>query len=162
MNLIAHAHSTGSPAEADFLAEQWAWLLGDPAPASPAQPHWISGEQVEIPLQPSSARSLVLFRESVAPGWSARLVWPGGQRAVSIDDSELDYMLIRLDGVPAGARLVFKYGPTLREMAWWTVSGLDLLVLLVWVLRPGALGRVGRRLVAGLRSRRPSIHLADE
>ena len=104
-------------------------------------PTWLGNDEVVLPLVPSSDRSLVLFKESVFPGWSARLENPGGSTVVSIVSSEMDFMLVHLDSVPAGSRLVFTYTPTPRLEAWWALSTLALAGLLLWLVRPGAAAR---------------------
>src|SRR2546429_5060099 len=53
----------------------------------------------------------------------------------------MDFMLVRLDGVPAGAELVFRYGPTWRVRAWWALSLLTLAGLLGWGVRPAPFER---------------------
>jgi hypothetical protein len=148
MNLLAHQESTGSQDEAGFLNQQWAWLLGGTSaatPRTPIDPVW-STDQAELDLQPSTGPATVLFKESNAPGWSAQLRWPGGSRSVPIEDAESDFMLVRLDSVPIGARLVFTYGPSWAVNTSWVVSGLALVVMLAWLVAPGAFAAGRRRL----------------
>lgn len=155
MNLIAHAEATKSDDELAFLARQFAWLLEPPAgaaasTASPVSPRWVSDDEAHIQLSASPAPTAVLFKESMAPGWSAEMRWPGGSSAVTIEPAEMDFMLVRLPSVPAGAELVFHYGPSLRMNGYWVASALTVLVLLVWLgwPRPFVLASVwaGRRL----------------
>jgi hypothetical protein len=70
------------------------------------------------------------------PGWTAELRWPGGSRPVEIQPGELDYMVSRLDSVPEGAVLVYRYGPTPRVISWWCLSALTLVALAAWLVRP--------------------------
>jgi hypothetical protein len=137
------------------LARQFAWLLESRAgsvasTASPVTPTWVGNDEAHIPLGASQAPTAVLFKESIAPGWSATMRWTGGSRAVTIEPAEMDFMLVRVPSVPAGAELVFHYGPTVRIYAYWVTSALMLLVLLVWLAcpRPVVLSYVwaGRRL----------------
>jgi hypothetical protein len=146
MNLIAHQGSTGSADEATFLAQQWAWLLGGSSPVgTQISPRW-QGDTAVLSLQPASGPSEVLFKESNAPGWGAELSWPGGSRQLSILDAEEDFMLVRLDSVPEGARVVFSYGPSPLVYAGWGTSGLVALVMLAWIFRPGPFEALGRRI----------------
>jgi hypothetical protein len=149
MNLAAHAVSKGSDAELRFLADRFAWALGL-APASQVttdaaasgqqrlSPVWPTGERAVLSLQPASGPTWVLFRESDFPEWSASLIDASGRsQAVAIVPSEMDYMLVRLDQVPAGSRLQFDYSPSAWEWAPWVVSGALALMLLLWCVRPG-------------------------
>jgi hypothetical protein len=140
MNLIAHAETAKSNDEHAFLARQFAWLLESPSPAAaqviPASPNWLGNDEAYIPLAASPAATSVLFKESMAPGWSAELRWPGGTRAVTVEPAEMDFMLVRLPSVPDGAVLVFRYGPTGEIYLWWALSILTLLVLVVWAATP--------------------------
>jgi hypothetical protein len=72
---------------------------------------------------------------------------------VPILDGELDFMLVRLDSVPPGARLVFTYGPTLGVYGAWALSALSLVVLMAWVIRP----RVFRSVFGAVSSARSRI-----
>ena len=147
MNLIAHDASSGSTDEDQFLASQFAWLY----PPSDAQvaitPQWSGDNEATLELNQSDQRTLVLFKESLFPGWSARLVTPGGSRPVPLDGSEMDLMLATLDSVPAGSKLVFSYGPTVFEEAMWFLSGLWVIALGLWLVKPqlysAGLRRVG-------------------
>jgi hypothetical protein len=158
MNLIAHDASSGSTDEDQFLASQFAWLY----PASGAQvaitAQWSGDSQATLQLNQSDQRTIVLFKESLFPGWSARLVTPGGSRSVPLDGSEMDFMLATLDSVPAGSKLVFSYGPTVFEEATWILSALWAIALGLWLVKPQlysrglrrvgtAAGATGRRLV---------------
>ena len=157
MNLMAHATQSGAAAEDAFLVDQASWLL--PAAGShqeSLQPQWVSGEKAVLDLPASDGPALVLFKESTFPGWSAQLVTPDGSRRVAIDDAEMDFMLVHLDRVPAGSRLVFTYAPTLLDEAWWASSVLVVLALAMWLLAPGALaafGALARRPVGVVRWR---------
>jgi hypothetical protein len=165
MNLIAHAVRSGSPSEDALVRDQFDWLLpqggasstgASPALAASLPQDWTGNETVSLPLQPSSGPALVLLKESLFPGWSAELVGAdGSRRPVDIVDSEYDYMLVRLDAVPAGARLEFTYRPPWTEVAYWIASALSLLVILVWLVRPraplAALAPFGVALRAGWR-----------
>jgi hypothetical protein len=137
MNLMAHSGVSESAAENRFLAEQWSWLLtrSGPAPAA-VDPQWTGNDDALLPLQASPGPVSVLFKESSAPGWSAELTWPGGSRSVAIDSSEVDFMLVRLDSVPAGSTLEFHFGPTPRIYLWWAVSLATLVLLAIWVATP--------------------------
>jgi hypothetical protein len=138
MNLMAHAEANPASDEGQVLADQWSWLLAastDP-PQQSVNPRWVSNDEVTLPLTEATGPVSILFKEAAAPGWSAELQWPGGSKKVGIDAAEMDYMLVQLDSVPAGAQLVFRYGPTVRTMAWWTISLVTLGLLLLWLLRP--------------------------
>jgi hypothetical protein len=163
MNLIAHAARAGSPAEDSFVAGLFSWLLaGDSSGLqSDVGVTWLNDDQARLDLATRSGPTWVLFKESSAPGWSARLQWPdsagvsSGSRDVPILDGELDFMLVRLDSVPPGAQLVFIYGPTLGVYGAWALSALSLVVLMAWVIRPRVFRRLlnvlssGRNLMAG-------------
>ena len=71
---------------------------------------------------------------------------PGGTQRVQIDAAELDYMLVHLDRVPAGAQLIFRYGPTLRTFVWWSTSIATGILLFLWLLRPALALGARRRL----------------
>jgi hypothetical protein len=151
MNLIAHAFGKGGPDEKQFLHDQWQWLLprvgGIERPAQIAvQPQW-QGDEARLYLSATAGPTAVLFRESTAPGWSAELVSPGGTQAVRIQPAEMDYMLVQLSSVPAGAQLVFRYGPTWSDRFAALLSLLTLIGAGAWLVRPGGVGR----LQAGLR-----------
>jgi len=140
MNLIFHAAAAQSPSESRLLATQLAWLnpSGD-APQRNLTPRWTGQGQAVVDLQAPAGPTLVLFKESAFPGWSVELQTPSGTRSLGFDSSEMDYMLVRLDSVPAGSRLVFTFGPTLRIYVWWAISALTLAGILAWALRPGLL-----------------------
>jgi hypothetical protein len=148
MNLLAHAASAGSATENALIADQLDWLLPPaPQPASGASPvasvnltpAWPGNEMATIPLVASSGPALVLFKESLFPGWSAQLVAAdGSRRPVPIVDSEYDYMLVSLDAVPPGSTLEFVYRPPWSEVATWVASALSLVLILVWLVRPGS------------------------
>jgi hypothetical protein len=152
MNLLAHATSNASASEDAMISDQLDWLLPPSAPspsgASPAMavsrsPVWSGNEAVTIPLTASSQPTLVLFKESEFPGWSAALVTADGSRhPVLIADSEYDYMLVRLDSVPDGSRLELAYRPPWSEVAAWVASAISLLLILVWLARPTAASAV--------------------
>jgi hypothetical protein len=155
MNLLAHQSTSGSSDEFQFLTGQFEWLYGGDTgggstsgPQAPIEPLWNGGDQATLTLAPSTGPSLVLFKESLFPGWSAQLVTPTGSREVPLVGSGMDFMLARLDTVPAGSVLVFAYGPTFAEEALWGLSVLSLAALVAWVMRPGIFAR-GRRLLAG-------------
>ena len=137
MNLLAHDSSVRSTSEDAFVTDLFSWLLPTATPQIDIAPSWLGNDQAVLPLSASSAPSLVLFKESMFPGWSARLETGGTSRSVSIVDSEMDFMLVHLDSVPAGSRLVFTYAPNLRLEAWWAVSALGLAGLVMWLVRPG-------------------------
>jgi hypothetical protein len=163
MNLLAHATGSGSASEDAMIRDQFDWLLppsaasasgASPAAAIPLAPIWSGNEAVTIPLSASARPSLVLFKESQFPGWSAELVTADGSRQpVDIVDSEYDYMLVRLDSAPAGSRLEFTYRPPWSEVATWVASALSLVLILVWLATPRAgrlvLGRAGGALSRG-------------
>jgi hypothetical protein len=137
MNLLAHSDVSKSPDESGFIARQFAWLLGTPPPPPVSvDPTWIGDDEAHLALPPASGPTAVLFKESIAPGWSAELRWPGGSSPVDIQPAEMDFMLVRLNSVPAGATLVFRYGPTWRVYSWWAVSALALILMVVWVGDP--------------------------
>jgi hypothetical protein len=157
MNLLAHATQSKSDAEDKFIVDQASWLLPVTGSAQASlQPQWVDGEQAVLDLNPASGPALVLFKESCFPGWSARLETPSGTRPVKIEDAEMDFMLVHLDQVPAGSRLVFTYGPTGLDATWWSASVLALLLLFVWVVAPQAVARLGgvARLPLGIVRRR--------
>jgi hypothetical protein len=141
MNLLAHEASAGSTSEDAFVTTQFSWLLPRQAPQIDITPSWQGNDEAVLPLPASTEPSLVLFKESLFPGWSARLETAGTSRSVSILDSEMDFMLVRLDSVPVGSRLVFTYGPTPRLEAWWALSALDLAILVLWLIRPDLVRR---------------------
>ena len=136
MNLMAHAYATQSPEEQRFLSGQWRWLVPDPTPQSAVTPNWQSDDRVELSLASASGPVDVLFKESVAPGWAATLRWPHGQKAVSIEPAEMDFMSVHLDAVPADATLVFTFGPTLGIELSWLLSALALAGLFAWLIDP--------------------------
>ncbi len=140
MNLISHSDVSKSAGEDAFVTSQFAWLFepsaGSSAKASPIDPTWVGDDEAHLVLSPNSGPTSVLFKESIAPGWSAELRWPGGSRSVTIQPAEMDFMLVRLDSVPAGSMLVFRYGATSRVYLWWAVSAVALVLLMVWVGAP--------------------------
>ncbi|HEV2013939.1 MAG TPA: hypothetical protein VGR77_08680 [Candidatus Dormibacteraeota bacterium] len=136
MNLMAHAYSTPSSDEQRFLADQWQWLVPDPAPQSAVTPIWRSDDRVDLSLASANGPVDVLFKESVAPGWSATLRWPGGEKAVSIEPAEMDFMSVHLDTVPVGATLAFSFGPTVGIELSWLLSALALAGLVAWLIKP--------------------------
>jgi hypothetical protein len=149
MNLAAHAVAKGSGAELQFLADRFAWALDlgsasqattDPVAAGQARltPLWPSDEQAVLSLQPASGPTWVLFRESDFPEWSASVIDASGRRQpVAIVPAEMDYMLVRLDRVGAGARLEFDYSPSIWAWSSWAVSAGVALMLVLWCVRPG-------------------------
>jgi hypothetical protein len=153
MNLIAHDAGAGSATEDGFVVDLFAWLLGRFAAPVPPQtdraPTWLDGERAQIDLARAQGPTWVLFKESLAPGWSAELRWPtssdaaAGSRAVPITDGELDMMMVRLDSVPQGAQLLFSYGPTASTYGAWMLSAVGLLGLVLWVMRPRWFGWLG-------------------
>jgi hypothetical protein len=158
MNLLAHDASSGSTDEDEFVTSQLAWLFGPDGGAGTQvsiSPAWSGGDQVSLALQQSSGPSLVLFKESLFPGWSARLVTPDGTQPVRLFGGEMDFMLAMLGPVPAGSSLVFTYGPTPLEVGSWWVSVAVLAAIIVWLVRPAVysraarwIGRRGRRVIA--------------
>ncbi|HKW06750.1 MAG TPA: hypothetical protein VJS19_04200, partial [Candidatus Dormibacteraeota bacterium] len=148
MNLLAHDAGSSSPSEDQVIRDAFDWLLppgaaamtgASPAAAISLPQRWTGNEEVSLPLQPSTVPALVLMRESLFPGWSADLVaGDGGRRSVQILDSEYDYMLVRLDSVPASASLQFTYRPGWAEVTSWIASALSLLAILVWLVMPYA------------------------
>jgi hypothetical protein len=153
MNLIAHDAGAGSSTEDGFVGDLFAWLLGrftaEVPPQTDRMPTWLDGERAQIDLARAQGPTWVLFKESFAPGWSAELRWASsngvaaGVREVPITDGELDMMIVRLDSVPAGAQLVFTYGPTASVYGAWILSGVSLLGLGLWVIRPRWFGQLG-------------------
>ena len=162
MNLIAHAAGAGSPTEDQFTAEEFRWLLR--AGGVPAQQEavvtWVADDQARLALSSSSGTTWMLFKESFAPGWSARLVTPQGSSNVPLVPGEADFMLARLDSVPAGSTLVFTYGTTAFEQASWVLSLATLAGLIAWLLRPALIERPLRVVFSGV-SRRLSRWGAD-
>ncbi|MEO8744851.1 MAG: hypothetical protein ABI334_06195, partial [Candidatus Dormiibacterota bacterium] len=156
MNLIAHDASSGSTDEDRFLASQFSWLFPPSDSQVAVAPQWNGDSQARLPLNPSDGPALVLFKESLFPGWSARLDTPSGSRPVQLVGSEMDFMLATLDSIPAGSTLVFTYGPTTFEEASWVLSLVSVVALIVWVARPALYGRGRRRVsvAAGTLSRR--------
>lgn len=139
MNLMAHAATSGSADEDQFLAAQFAWLFAPAAGAEaqvPIEPQWNGSDQVTLTLQPSTAPSLVLLKESLFPGWNARLVTPSGSTSVDLVGSEMDFMLADLGPVPPGSTLVFTFGPTTGVYLSWAVSSIALVAMLTWLIRP--------------------------
>jgi hypothetical protein len=68
----------------------------------------------------------------------------------------MDFVVARLDSVPEGAVIDFRYGPTPVVYMGWAVTGLSLAALLLWVVRPRWYGSVLeriRRLAMGSRAR---------
>jgi len=165
MNLIAHAGGAGSATEDQFTAAAFAWLLNGSdqgSVQSDAAVTWVTDDQAQLQLSPSTQPTWVLFKESFAPGWSASLQWPAspgiaaGTGSVHLLDGEMDFILARLDSVPPGARLVFSYGPTTGVYLAWAVSMISLVMMLMWVLRPPWLRRVwgpGAHVMVRLRDR---------
>ncbi len=149
MNLLAHDASNGTADENQFVASQLAWLFPSATSQVSIQPSWNGDSQASLNLQESAGPTLVLFKESLFPGWSARLVTPSGSRDVPLVGSEMDFMLAMLDSVPAGSTLVFSYGPTTLEQVSWGISVLWVIALLVWLVRPGLYAGWGRVLRAG-------------
>jgi hypothetical protein len=136
MNLLAHDSSAGSSSEDTFVTNQFRQLLPVATPQIDIVPSWTGNDEVVLPLTPTNEPSLVLFKESLFPGWSARLDSGGTSRTVSIVSSEMDFMLVHLDSVPVGSRLVFTYAPTFRLESWWALSTLAMAGLLVWLFAP--------------------------
>jgi hypothetical protein len=141
MNLLAHDASASSASEDAFVTDQFRQLLPATTPQTNVVPSWLGNDEAVLPLAQSSDPSLVLFKESLFPGWSARLETAGGSTPVSIVSSEMDFMLVHLNSIPPGSRLVFTYAPTTRLEAWWALSGLALAGLLLWLIRPGVAAR---------------------
>ena len=148
MNLMAHDATSGSADEDRFLADQFAWLFApaaDTGPQVPIQPDWNGSDQVTLTLQPTTAPSLVLLKESLFPGWTARLVTPSGSTGVDLVGSEMDFMLVKVGPVPPGSTLVFTYGPTIVAYVSWALAAVTLAAMLIWLIRP----RWFRRLSVG-------------
>jgi hypothetical protein len=162
MNLLAHVSANASASEGAMIRDEFSWLLpqseASPTSASPAGAAsipavWSGNEAVTIPLNASTEPTLILFKESLFPGWSAELVSANASRQpVQIVDSEYDYMLVRLDSVPAGSSLEFSYRPPWSEVAMWVASAISLALMLVWLAWPGAL-KVARAGAGGALSR---------
>jgi hypothetical protein len=159
MNLMAHDATSGSADEGRFLADQLGWLFAPPAGATSQvslQPSWNGSDQVSLALEPSTGPSLVLLKESLFPGWTARLVTPNGSSSVDLVGSEMDFMLANLGSVPQGSTLVFTYGPTIAVYLSWALSVVSLVMMLTWALLPRWFRRLtspGARLLAGMRDR---------
>lgn len=162
MNLMAHDAISGSADEDRFLADQFAWLFAPTVAASSQlslQPSWTDSDHVSLALEQSAGPSLVLFKESLFPGWTARLVTPNGSSSVDLMGSEMDFMLADLASVPPGSALVFTYGPTGAVYLSWVISALSLAMMLIWGLRPRWWRRVwgpGARVLGGVRDRATS------
>jgi len=45
-------------------------------------------------------------------------------------------VLVRLDRVPEGSRLVLRFGPTWRVQLWWALSAVGGVLCGAWLLRP--------------------------
>ncbi len=146
MNLLAHDVSSQSSDEDRFIASQFAWLFPQTGQQEAVQPVWNGDNQARLELRPSGGPSLVLFKESLFPGWSVRLETPSGDRPVNVVGSEMDFMLARLDAVPVGSTLVFSYGPTIFEEASWVLSVIVLLGLMLWLTKPDLYPRWSRRI----------------
>jgi len=159
MNLMAHDATSGSADEDRFLADQLGWLFSPAGAASSQvslQPSWNGSDQASLALEPSAGPSLVLFKESLFPGWTARLITPSGSSRVDLVGSEMDFMLANLGSVPPGSTLVFTYGPTTAVYLSWALSVLTLVMMSTWALRPRWFGRMsspGASLLAGIRAR---------
>lgn len=158
MNLMAHAYATHSSDEQQFLADQWQWLAPEPAPQFAVTPQWQNDDAAVLSLAAKTSPVDVLFKETMAPGWSATLRWPGGETAVPIAPAEIDFMSVHLERVPAGASLVFRFGPTIGIELSWLLSAIALATLLTWLVKPslvrplaGVAGRSRRRLSSRLR-----------
>ena len=147
MNLLAHDASSGSADEDQFVASQLAWLFPPGVPQVAIEPRWNGDSEARLSLSPTDRRTLVLFKESLFPGWSARLDTPGGSRPVPLVGSEMDFMLAMVNSVPAGSTLVFTYSPTALEKVSWWLSLAFLVVLFTWMFRPEVIAR-GRTLMA--------------
>jgi hypothetical protein len=154
MNLMSHSASSGSADEVHFVTSQLASLFAAGATATgeqtPIDPVWHGDNQATLALHASAQPSLVLFKESLFPGWSARLVTPTGSQAIDLAGSEMDFMLARVPAVPAGSSVVFTYGPTLQEQASWGLSVVFLIALFTWVWRPDFLSRARRWTLDGM------------
>jgi len=148
MNLLAHDAGAASADEDRFVAQQLAWVFGEQQAGAQAAiaPQWTGDGQARLTLQASAGRTLVLFKESLFPGWSARLETPQGSTSVTLAGGEMDFMLATVDSVPPGSTLVFTYGPTLLEQGSWYLSAAAVLALVVWGLRPELYARLRRRL----------------
>lgn len=153
MNLMSHSASSGSADELHFVTSQLASLFAADAKVTgeqtPIDPVWHGDNQATLALQASAQPSLVLFKESLFPGWSARLVTPTGAQSIDLLGSEMDFMLALVPAVPAGSSLVFTYGPTFQEQASWGLSVLFLIALFTWVWRPDVLARARRWTIGG-------------
>jgi hypothetical protein len=152
MNLMAHDATSGSADEDRFLAAQFAWLFEPAAsagPQVPIQPEWNGSDQVTLALQPSTGPTLILLKESLFPGWSARLVTQSGSTDVDLVGSEMDFMLAKVGSVPPGSTLVFTFGPTIGVYVSWAIATATLGAMLTWLVRP----RWFLRLNQGIRER---------
>ena len=154
MNLLAHEATSHSTDEDAFVASQFRSLFATGAGTQARlDPQWnASGDQARLALHASSGRTVILFKESLFPGWSATLETPNGSQSVALASGEMDFMLATLDSVPAGSSLVFHYGPTAAEQASWGVSALFLVALALWTIKPALYARARKR--AGLWIRR--------
>jgi hypothetical protein len=144
MNLLAHDASSASADEDKFVTSQLAWLFGSPGDVGTQvaiSPAWDGSDKASLALEPSSGQSIVLFKESLFPGWSAQLVTPGGAQPVRLVGSEMDFMLAMLGPIPAGSRLVFTYGPTPIEVGSWWLSIAALVAMIAWLVRPAIFSR---------------------
>jgi hypothetical protein len=151
MNLIAHletnAGSDGTSSDAGdetrVVADQFDWLLGGKGSGSeqqrPLQVHWQDNDAASVDLTASNVPTAVLFRETLMPGWGVSLVWPGGQRELPILDAGQDFMLVSLDHVPAGSKLVYRFQPSAVVRLGQVLSVVALLLFLFWLVRPGPL-----------------------
>lgn len=148
MNLIAHLETNASSDGGDemqVVADQFDWLLGgDESGSEPQRPlevHWQGNDAASVDLAASDVPAAVMFRETLMPGWGVSLVWPGGQRELPILDAGQDFMLVRLDRAPAGSRLVYRFQPPAEVRLGEVLSVLTLLLLLLWLVRPGPFRR---------------------
>ncbi|HKW59577.1 MAG TPA: hypothetical protein VJR46_07465 [Candidatus Dormibacteraeota bacterium] len=154
MNLVAHDAGAGSTTEDAYVASLFAWLAGASGGQNGVSMTWTSDDALRLRLNRTSAPAWLMVKESFAPGWSAELGREGSSATTSVPllDGGLDFIVVRLDGAPAGGTLDLRYGPTAGTYAAWAVSAACLLLMAVWVVRPRWFSLVpsaaGRRLAS--------------
>ena len=77
-----------------------------------------------------------MLKESLFPGWTARLVTPTGSTDIDLVGSEMDFMLAKVGSVPPGSTLVFTFGPTTGVYTSWALATVTLAAMLIWLVRP--------------------------
>src|SRR5205807_3845414 len=135
------------PTENQFTAEAFAWLLHSGTAQVDSAVTWIGDDQARLGLSPSTSPTWVLFKESFAPGWSAELQWPdspgvhSGTRSIPLVAGEADFMLARLDSVPAEPPLFLPYVRPVSDKAPCLVPLPPLAGFQSWLVVPAPTNR---------------------